>query len=242
MQNYATDADILAGLRNMLVNPNTRAPGYESADAFSVGVVQSDNRVNVQLGRLRPGWWLFQCTDAWLTLRQADSRTGPTTSLDRSYRLGPASMAAVYVETESQLSYLVAGVATGFTVDPTTGLASAATAVPTLSGWWAGLDCPPRDTRSGVLAYDDGSALLADRATIDPGLPLTVYPPGFATRFSVVLSSSATCSTWDGVAGAVTGELPAARSHELLAVDPWVGIQLGVIAATADAWVQWGSV
>jgi hypothetical protein len=238
--NYFSDSDIIAGLRNMLVNPRARVPAFAAADAFSVGVDQSASRQNVQLGSLRPGWWVLQSTDAWLTLRQADSRTGPTAPLFRSWRMGPATRIAVYIEADSQLSYVVAGVASGFVVDPTNGLASTGTSAPTLSGWWTGLECPPRDTRAGVVALDDGTPALANRDTIIPANPMIVYPPGFATRVSVVATSSVVFSLWSGEGAAVVvGEVPAARSHQLAAVDPWAGVRISVAAGAADCWLGW---
>lgn len=237
MQPWATDADILAGLRNMLRPP---VPGSTAADAFSVVLAASSSSIVAPVGKLRRGWWLLQCTDAWMTLRQRDSRTGPASELTRSWRMGPASRVAVYVEDASALDYVTRAVLAVTTIDPTTGLQSTATAAPKLTGWWAGLEQPPTDTRSGLVAYDDGSATLADRAGVDVAVPLLCYPPGWARRVSVVASSSVILSSWDGGNDNVIGELPASRSHELVALDPWQGLRISVAAGVANVWLSWG--
>ncbi len=236
MQPWATDADILAGIRNMLRPP---APGGVASDAFSVVLAASSSPIVAPVGKLRRGWWLLECNDAWLTLRQRDSRTGPASELARSWRMGPASRLAVWVEDASALDYTVRTVLLTSTVNPTTGLQSTAAASPTLTGWWSGLERPPTDTRSGVVAYDDGSALLADRAEVDLAAPLIVYPPGWARKVSIVASSSVVLSSWDGGNDNVIGELPASRSHELAALDPWQGLRVSVAAASANVWLSW---
>lgn len=188
---------------------------------------------------IAPGWWCVQVRDAFVTFEALDTRTGLDAGgeLARGWRLGPASRVWIPVTDQTRFRYTVKAILSGVTVDPTTGVQSTAAATPQITVWWEGLHRPTEDSRSGFAA---SATALAGTASITAAAPCLFYPPGWSRRLQVVALPSVVLSVLDGPDAAAVGELPAARSHVLEAVDPWSNLQLSVAAGTATAWISWG--
>lgn len=238
MQPWVSEGELVAALRNLLV-PRPPAQTYASAEAVLVDPLVAGVSAPLQLVRPRPGWWVISTRDAFVTLSQADARPGLAEALVRTWRLGPASRVAVFVQENTRLTYTCTAILSTTTADATTGLVSTATAVPQLRAWWSGLERPPTDTRAGILAAATGT--LAAQLAVNATGPvyLQAYPPGWARRCHVVAASSVVCSIVDGPTGTVEGELPASRDHVLHAVDPWACVQVSVTAGSTSAWLSW---
>jgi hypothetical protein len=146
--------------------------------AADIGTVET-----FQLPELAPGWYMFQSRDAFVTLNQRNSRVGLDASGEqiRSWRLGPASRALVHVIYRSRFDANIAGILAGVTVNGITGLQENGTAAPSLTISEYSIQ-DAQDTRTGWLAYDDGSGLLSSRGLITNGQPAICYPPGWSRR------------------------------------------------------------
>lgn len=207
-----------------------------SFDANSVGVT-----VPFSFPELAPGWYMFSCRDAFVTLTQRNSRVGLDAAGEqpRSWRMGPATRVLVHVIYRTRFDVAVTAVMVGTTVDQITGLQSAGTAAPQIAlSEYSTQDA--QDTRSGWLAYDDGSSPMAARPEIVNGDSAICWVPGWARRGEIRASGAGVLiDLVNGATGASMANVAAAANlHTFTALDPWIGFEItSVLGVTA--WVSW---